>query len=271
LRRLAEIVDALQRLAPLSAAEPWDNVGLLVGDASRDVERVMTCLTLTSDVAAEAVREGAQLVVSHHPVLFRPVQQITRGTAEGGVLLDLIQAGIAVYSAHTAYDSACTGINQQLAELFELRDVVPLRPFPAPPADLDTTTALPPGSGRCGQLPRALPLTDVVQLVKQRLGVAHLQFVGEDRRPVERLGVACGSAAEYFRDAHRLGCQVLVTGEARFHDCLAAREIGMGLILAGHYATERPAMLLLAKQISDAFPDLSVQASAAESDPIRWS
>ncbi len=266
MRPLAEILEFLRSVAPLASAEKWDNVGLLIGDSSANVQRVITCLTLTSDVAEEAIRRGAQLVVTHHPVLFRPVQRITSENAEGRLLLGLIQAGVAVYSAHTAYDSARSGINQQLAKLLELREISPIRPLEADDADTDLL-----GSGRCGVLPRPIQLKDLVGIIKQRLGVERLQFVGNELMMVERLGIACGSAAEFLRDAHQLGCQALLTGEGRFHAALEARELGIGLILAGHYATERPAMLELAKAVSAQFTDLTVWASEAESDPLQWS
>ena len=116
----------LEEFAPHRLAAEWDNVGLLVGDARRPVERVMTCLTVTPVSVAEAVAEKAQLIVSHHPMLFQPVRRITADDTQGNMLLDLIGAGIAVYSPHTAFDSAGSGINQRLAEGLGLADVAPL-------------------------------------------------------------------------------------------------------------------------------------------------
>lgn len=126
--QLATIIDVLQELAPPALAEDWDNTGLLLGDPVRNVDRALTCLTLTGDVAAEAVAAGVQLVVTHHPLLFKPVQTLTAATPEGRTVLTLLQHGIAVYSPHTSWDNAPLGINQQLAELFELDDIRPLRP-----------------------------------------------------------------------------------------------------------------------------------------------
>lgn len=258
---VADIVRFLQEQAPLELAEEWDNVGLLVGDPERPVSGVMTCLTLTPDVAEEAIERGAQLVVTHHPILFRPVQQITTATPEGRMLIRLIEAGIAVYSAHTAYDSARAGINQQLAELFELNQIAPLRPA-------DTTQL--PGAGRFGVLPTPLTLEALLQRTRERLPVDHLQFVGDPTSNLERLAIACGSAAEFLPDAARHGCQALLTGEARFHACLQARESGVALILVGHYASERPAMKRLAECLAKQFERVTVWASRREADPIRW-
>src|SRR5688500_14445106 len=111
---IQHICDFLAEFAPPPLAEDWDNIGLLVGDAGRPVRRIMTCLTVTAASAEEAVQEGADLVVSHHPLPFRPLKQITSQSTVGQLLLRLIAAGIAVHSSHTAFDSAATGINQRL-------------------------------------------------------------------------------------------------------------------------------------------------------------
>jgi dinuclear metal center YbgI/SA1388 family protein len=257
--QLDDITAFLRKFAPPSLAEKWDNVGLLLGDEQRDVQRVLTCLTLSPDVAREAVTERADLVVTHHPILFKPVQQITAGDAAGRMLLELLAARVAVYSPHTGYDSAEQGINQQLAEMFELREIVPLT---------DEPDGL--GTGRCGSLPAEITLGDFIDTVKPRLRVPRLQHVGDPTSRVRRVGVACGAGGEFVSDAIRRDCQVLLTGEARFHSCLEARENGLALVLPGHYATERPAMERLAEVLAGQFTDLTVWPSRVESDPVLF-
>ena len=240
-----EVLAFLREFAPPFLSESWDNTGLLIGSESRDVSRIVTCLTLTPDVAAEAVEGEAQLIVTHHPVLFRAVQQITDGNPEGRMLLQLIEAGIAVYSPHTSYDSARSGINQQLAESLGLQSIQPIRQLESGDADSgegDPAVGL--GSGRFGDLAEPTTLADFVEATKRALGVENTQFVGDPSHNVQRVGTACGAAAEFLRDAAKAGCDVLLTGEARFHACLEARTLDIGLILPGHYATERPALRL---------------------------
>jgi len=130
---IANLLTALESLAPLSLAAEWDNVGLLLGDAAARVERVMTCLTVTPETVAEAIQERAELIVSHHPILFRATKALTTNTPEGRMLLNLAQAGIAVYSPHTAYDNCAGGINEQLAHQLQLTDIGPLRSLDGPP------------------------------------------------------------------------------------------------------------------------------------------
>ncbi|QDU00100.1 Nif3-like dinuclear metal center hexameric protein [Gimesia aquarii] len=262
-----EIKDFLVSLAPPDLAENWDNVGLLTGDPAQNVDQVLTCLTLTPDVAEEAISEGVDLIITHHPILFRPVQQITSMSVEGKLLLDLIQAKISVYSPHTSYDSAERGINWQLAKLLGLEEIGILRPVNSPAEQAEKEES---GAGRFGSLPAELTLAQLNQLIKQALRISSLQFVGDPDLRVKRMGIACGAAAEFLNDAHRHDCQVLLTGEARFHACLEARSLGMGLILPGHYATERPAMEKMAELLQIQFPKLKVWASQNETDPLQW-
>lgn len=124
---VADLITHLESLAPAELAADWDNVGLLLGDASAPANRVMTCLTLTPEVAEEAVAENAGLVVTHHPILFRGVKRLTTATSEGRMVLALARSGTAVFSPHTSLDNATGGINDLLARRLGLVDVSPLR------------------------------------------------------------------------------------------------------------------------------------------------
>lgn len=267
----SQILEFLAELAPLELAESWDNVGLLLGADAGPASTVLTCLTLTPDVAAEAVSRNVDLIVSHHPILFRPIQRLTTQTSEGAMLLELARAGVSVYSPHTAYDSAARGINAQLADVFSLTDVTPIRPLdPSLAAQHPQLTGL--GSGRIGDLAEPTSLGQFAARVAELLPTAAgVQTVGTESTEVSRVAIACGSAAEFLRDARRLGADVLLTGEARFHACLEARDLGIHLVIAGHYATERPAVERLAERLGEKFPDLDVFPSGAESDPLRLS
>ncbi len=257
---VADVARFLEAFAPAALAEPWDNVGLLVGDFARPVERVMTCLTVTPDSAAEAVRERADLVVSHHPMPFRPLNRLTAETSEGRLLLQLIGAGISIYSPHTAFDSAQQGINQRLAEGLQLADIGPLVPAVEPGQ----------GSGRYGRLAAPLALSALAARVKQLLAIDNVQAVGPLDTSVKVVAVACGSAGEFLPAAQAAGCDCLVTGEMRFHACLEAESLGVGLVLCGHFASERFAVEQLAGVLAAEFPALRVWASAREKDPLHW-
>ncbi len=255
----------LDQFAPLSTAESWDNVGLLLGDSAQEIDSILTCLTLTPDVAAEAIERNVGLIVTHHPILFRAVQKITAETPEGRMLLDLVANRIAVYSPHTAFDSAVKGINQQWSEQLKLQNINPLRPF-----DESELVEQSPGAGRCGDLPNSVSLNQFIEQVKEVCKIKQLQFVGDLNQQVNKVGIACGAAAEFMHEAAALDCDVLITGEARFHDCLEARTKPIGLMLVGHYASERFACEQLATVLQAEFPGLNIFASEVESDPIQF-
>src|SRR5262245_56650314 len=125
---IADISAFLESFAPPALAAEWDNVGLLVGDSAQTIERVITCLTITTTVASEEIRERANLIVTHHPLPFKPLKRLTADHPAGRILLDLVKAGIAIHSPHTAFDSAAAGINQQFAEGLGLIEIQPLVP-----------------------------------------------------------------------------------------------------------------------------------------------
>jgi dinuclear metal center YbgI/SA1388 family protein len=260
---LAEVCRFLEAFAPLHLAEEWDNVGLLVGDRSRSAARIMTCLTITGDTADEAIAERCDLIVTHHPMPFRPLKRLTTETTPGRLLLSLAENRIAIYSPHTSFDSTSQGINEQLALGLGLSNVRPLVPLPG-----GADTAF--GSGRVGDFPEPLSLKEVGERLKRFLKTVQLQVVGEASSKVARAAVACGSAGQFLEPAHRAGCQLLVTGETTFHTCLEAQALGVALLLPGHYASERFAVETLAEQIAAEFVDAHVWASRRESDPLGW-
>ena len=258
---LATVIAELERIAPLRLAADWDSVGLLVGPRRAAVDRVMTCLTLTPEVAAEAARERADLVVTHHPLPFRPVGRITTETGPGAALLELIHAGAAVWSGHTAWDSAAGGINDQLAELLGLVHVAPIEP------DAETPLA---GFGRMGSAAAGDTVADVARRAAERLGARHVQVVGAADRPAGRVGIVCGSGGGAVAAVRRGGCATLLTGEIKLHEATEARAAGLAVIAVGHHASEQFSMPVLARRLVAAVPGLAAWASRDEADPIGW-
>jgi dinuclear metal center YbgI/SA1388 family protein len=255
-----DVCQVLQQLAPLATAESWDNVGLLLGRPERSVTRLMTCLTLTPAVAREAIAEKVEMIVTHHPVLFRATKTITSDTIEGGLLLDLIEAGIAVYSPHTAFDSADLGINQWLAESLGLNAIEPLRPF---------QQSILGGSGRTGVFSASLSKADFLEKVATIVGADYLEISWHGSDLVSRVGLACGSAAEYLTEAVEAKCDTFVTGEARFHSAVECQSRAMNLVLTGHFCSERPAVEKLAGVLSERLGNVECFSSREDRDPLE--
>jgi dinuclear metal center YbgI/SA1388 family protein len=257
---VADLENYLEQFAPARLAAEWDNVGLLIGDGTSHVERVMTCLTVTPESVAEAVERRAGLIVTHHPFPFRAAKRFTADNVAGRMLLDLVKAGVAVYSPHTAFDSAAQGINQRLAAGLELQEVVPLI------TDAEDAAI---GTGRMGRTD-GVSLQELARRCAAFLRIAGVQIVGRPEQPVNRAGIACGSGGELLDAACQAGCDCLVTGETRFHTCLEAQAAGVAIILTGHYASERFAVEALAAVLSKQFPQLECWPSRREADPLDW-
>ena len=257
---LSTVTAALESIAPLRLAADWDVVGLLVGGRRQDVERAIVCLSLTPEVAAEAVARRADLVVTHHPLPFRPVARITEATGTGRVLLDLVAAGIGVWSSHTAWDSAVGGINDQLAEMAGLSAVAPLLPDAVEPRS---------GFGRGGDA-GAATLGDLARRMTAALGLAGVSVVGNVGRAAGRVGIVCGSGGGSIDSIVAAGCATLLTGELKLHEALEARAAGLGVIAVGHHASERFAMDVLAARLAAAVPGLDCRTVAADDDPLAW-
>jgi dinuclear metal center YbgI/SA1388 family protein len=219
---------------------------------------VMTCLTITPDSAVEAIEQKADLIVTHHPLPFTAIKRLTTDTTVGRLLWDLIGARIAIYSPHTAFDSAGEGINQRLAMGLGLRGITALRPD-----DCRST-------GRWGWLEEPLTLAGLAGRLKQFLHLKQLQMVGSPERSVRTVAIACGAADELLAEAQSNGCDCMVIGEARFHTCLEAEALQMGLLLPGHFASERFAVECLAEILAQQFPSVEVWASRRERDPLQW-
>jgi dinuclear metal center YbgI/SA1388 family protein len=251
----------------------------------------MTCLTVTTTTVAEAVSQGANLIVSHHPLPFHPLRTITDDTSTGRLLLQLITAGIGVYSPHTAFDSADAGINQHLAIGLGLQEIKPLIPTAATndakpdrhsqskrasqshEDDMKSITVYSKvgdsGAGRQGWLGESLSLTEMADRVKSFLDIRTVQVVGTESQHISRVAIACGSGGSFLKQAIAWDCDCLVTGEATFHTCLEAEANGVGLVLPGHFASERFALVALADYLSEQLAGIEVWASRTERDPLR--
>ena len=259
---IKEVCGFLDSFAPTRLAEDWDNVGLLVGDAGSPAKKIMTCLTVTQESADEAIAANCDLIVSHHPLPFRPLKRLTTDTTPSRLVWELARAGISIYSPHTGFDSAADGINQSLILKLGLKDPVPLVPIKDDPQGL--------GAGRVGKLNSPTSLQEFVAASKQIFGLDGMHIVGELSQPVSSVAVACGSGGSFLEKARRARCDTFVTGEATFHTCLEAKANGMSLVLLGHYSSERFAVESLADRIAEKFSDVEAWASKDESDPLVW-
>lgn len=243
---LTEMVSFLETLAPIDLAQSWDNVGALVRCEER-VTGVLCALDITKDVVQEAKRQGCNVIVAHHPVIFHPLKRL----AKEDVPTYLIKENISAICMHTNLDAAPGGVNDVLANTLALQDVEEFA-----------------GLGRIGTLQTTCTAIQFAAFVKQALNANVL--LADANKPLKTIAVVSGSGGSFVQEAIRAGADCLVTGEAGHHDALDALAGGMSLIAAGHFSTEINIAKVLAEQLQARFPKVPAFYSKEEKDPFVW-
>lgn len=230
---VGQILELLEKIAPLELAEEWDNVGLLVGRRDAEVSCVLCALDMTQRVLDEAVAVGAQMIVTHHPILFRARRNLCEDDPEGRLLCNIVRSGIALAAMHTNFDSACPGVNDVLAETLGLDNVEVLDQGMRAGATEETT------------------LSEFAKFVGDRLG-GPVRVYGDGDAKVRRVAVLGGAGEDFASIALAYGADVYVTGEMGYHKGLSAVDEGLCVLEAGHAATENPAISMLAGGLQNA-------------------
>ena len=250
--KVRDIFDALNAFAPVETALEQDNPGFLVGDEAAEVTGVVTALDCTMDVIAEAVTRGANVIVTHHPVIYRPLSRVTAGSFDGDRIRTLARRDIAVISMHTNLDRAAGGVNDCMADRLGLRDIEPL-----PGGE---------GIGRMGSLPAPMNTDAFLNHVKAMLDVDTLR-VARAEAWVRRVAVGGGACADFLEAAHAAGCEALVTADCKHHHFLEAAHLGFLLVDATHYATENVVIRALTERVRRVCPNVY---AAQTVNPVRF-
>ena len=256
---------ALKEIAPLDLAAEWDNVGLLIeGPRERAIKSVLICIDLTHPVLDEAMQHHIDAIVSYHPPIFSGVKRLTRRNPGQHLLVRLLEAGITVWSPHTALDATPGGLGDWLLDgLGPCRDRAPIEPCTSRPNDPAY------GMGRSGRLLTPTPLSELISTLKPYLGLSTLRVATAARHqegaPIKRVAVCPGAGGSLFSQLRFV--DLLLTGEMRHHDILNRVANGTSVILTDHTNTERGYLPLLAKQLEDALP-LSALLSTVDTDPL---
>lgn len=253
-----DILQFLNTLAPPAMQESWDNVGLLCGSAERQVTKIFVALDPFESVCREAEANGADLLVTHHPLIFRPVNAVTDGSGVGRSILFLASHGISAINAHTNLDCAPGGVNDTLAQTLGLQDIQVVSPSGVDPE------GRPWGLLRMGTV-EEMPLTDFLAHVKKTLGCQCLKYADGGKK-VAKVAVGGGSCGGEFMDAAKAGCDTFITADVKYNQFWEAKEAGLNLIDAGHFHTENPVCAVLAKKLQAAFPEIPVVLSQNHTD-----
>lgn len=248
-----DVMAKIEELAPTSLADSWDNVGLLVGSDSKQVKRIMVMLDADVDTIDEAIANNVDLIVTHHPILIKPINRITDNK-----LIKLIENGISLYSAHTNLDSANGGVNDVLAQKLGLNNI---GNFPLT-EDLELI-------GRVGNIAEST-LEEFINTVKTSLNCKYVKYVGDKSTIIRKVGVCGGGGADFIAMAKASGCDVYVTGDVKYHQAQLANEIGLCVIDAGHFETENIICSVLADYLKDMFKEIEVLTSNRKESYLKY-
>ena len=247
-----DILQFMESIAPTELKMDWDNVGLLCGRSDKAVSTVLVALDPFPHVCEEAVAVGADLLVTHHPLIFETLKAVTEQTTVGQAIMTLIGSDITAINAHTNLDCAEGGVNDTLAQLLGLTDI----------SVIGNEHLL-----RAGNYESSLP--DFLEQVKTRLGCEGLRYV-DGGRPVRKVAVGGGSCGSELQEVMEAGCDTFVTADVKYNQFWDAKAFGINLIDAGHFHTENPVCAVLAEKLQAAFPEIKVILSKSHTDCMKF-
>ncbi|MBR4196406.1 MAG: Nif3-like dinuclear metal center hexameric protein [Synergistaceae bacterium] len=230
--KVSGLLRHIDTFAPFSLCEEWDNSGLLVGNADDEIKRIGVCLDAVTEAVTEADGLGCNVIVAHHPVIFRPVKAITANTEQGRAIMEAVRHNISIIAAHTNWDKAAGGVNDILGALIGLKHPESLGAF-----------------GVCGVISPRMKLNAFAEHVKSSWSLSRLDVYPGGSKTVSRVALCGGSGAEFWRSAKNIGADVYITADMKYHEISDAVNDGMTIALCDHGEMERVSVRQLAHKI----------------------
>ena len=273
--RVTDMIQLMETMAPLLLAESWDNCGLQVGDPQWPVNKVAIALDPLFPVIQSAVAQGVDMVITHHPLIFKPLRKIDLNESEGRVIAAALKSQIAIYAAHTNLDSACQGINDLLSRTIGLDHLLPMVPSPHQSGpDLAESPSGLVGMGRFGMLNPGMSVAQLALKIKQQFGLKQIRVAGRSGRMVRKAAVCSGSGASLLTEFMASDADVFISGDFRYHDARAIEDAGRALIDIGHFASEHIIVEALNARIKQAVDEhgwrVEIIPSRIERDPFEY-
>jgi len=267
--KIKDIVCALEHFAPLPLQESYDNAGLQVGLTEAEASGALLCLDVTEEVMQEAISLGCNVVISHHPLLFRPLRTLTDNTQVERVVRMAVQNDIAIYSAHTNLDNAEDGVNYKIAEKLSLMDVQMINAHKVKVMENGKERMVKAGSGVIGYLPVPMKASQFLAWVKEVFHVDVLMHNEPLSRPIQSVAL-CGGAGDFvLEDALRLEADAFLTGEMHYHQYFGSEQrIQIGVL--GHFQSEQYTMEIMRTLLEEKAPELPVFVTRINTNPIKY-
>ncbi|MCR5130494.1 MAG: Nif3-like dinuclear metal center hexameric protein [Prevotella sp.] len=257
--KIRKVIDALERFAPLPLQESYDNAGLQVGLTEAEISGALLCLDVTEAVIDEAIRKGCNLVVAHHPLIFRKLAHVSDGNYVERAVMKAIKNDVVIVAAHTNMDNAEGGVNFKMAEKLGLEKLEPLQ---GPVVDGKW-------SGVVGTLPAPMAANVFLQMVKHEFGVASLRANDLLQRPVQRVALCGGAGSFMLGDALRAGADAFITGEMGYHEFFGYEQ-KIQICVIGHYESEQFTTEIFRDIIQRDCPGVKTFIAETNTNPIVY-
>jgi len=270
--KVGDITQIIENLAPLSYAYKWDNVGLQLGSKEDSVTVVLTTLEITEDILDEAIKNNVNMIITHHPMIFSPLKNITKEDMKGKLIYKAIQNNISIYATHTNIDAASGGLNDYIADRLNIKDTKILEEVGNNIYSIEDEESSN-GIGRVGRLNDPKTLAELVTEIKEQINIKYIRVAGDLEATIENVAVINGSGADLIQSAIYKGCQCVITGDVKYHDAQDAISQGINVIDIEHYHSEKFFANFLADYLSDEVRkrglNVNIIASSIDINPFQ--
>lgn len=262
MKKIKDIIRIMEEFAPKTLKEDFDNVGLMVGDRNKEVKKILLALDCTLDVIKEAKEKSVDLIITHHPLIFRKPSSITTDTLIGKKIIELIKNDISLYSSHTNLDSAENGLNETIVNLlgYSTNELIEVNKM----ARNDNE-----GLGRIVRLEDFVKLEDLIEDIKEKLNVKSLKVV-KGCEKVKNIAIINGSGSDFFEKAYKKGADCIITGDTTYHYASDYKELGVSIIDTGHFSSEWIVFLQVINKLTDKLQDIEILISTKSEDPYTF-
>lgn len=258
--KVNNIIKEMELLAPTYLKEDFDNVGLMVGDKNKEVKKVLLGLDCTLKVIEEAKKENVELIITHHPLIFKRPSSITTDTLQGKKIIELIKNDISLYSSHTNLDSVENGLNDTIVSILGFDN------FKILEKNKRDDKA---GLGRIVSLNESIQLEDLISKIKKSLNINNLRVVkGKDK--VNKIAIINGSGQDFIGKAVALGADCIITGDTTYHFASDYKEMEISILDVGHFASEQITFFNVMENLKEKFKDVEFITSTVEEDPFSF-
>lgn len=260
--KVKEIIKEMESLAPPFLKESYDNVGLMVGDENQDVNKILLALDCTKEVIEEAKTNNVDMIITHHPLIFRKPSKVVKSDLQGWKIIELIKNDISLYSSHTNLDTVKGGINDEIVNILGFKSKKIIDEVKNPNFEGS-------GIGRIVDLEEYKTPEEVIKIVKEKLNVDNLRAAIGNRN-IKRIAIINGSGQDYFQRSLNLGADCIITGDTTYHFASDYKEMGITIIDPGHFKTEWIVFLEVMKSIESKLENIEFIHSKVSKDPYKF-